>query len=310
MGLFTRSKKAKRVSPERKAEQERRAESARRGLTLMATMLVFCGLLAAFVAGVPRLERSLGAQAQAQPLKVAFQWPAGGAAPGETWLPIEVRDELLALAHAELERSPDPFSAQGLRGVGHALRRTGWFESIRAVTREAGGVVRVDAAWRDPAAVVRCEGIDYVVAKGGEVLPVAYQRGGSGRMAILGASLTPPKSGGRIVTGGVWPGTDVRAGLELLRTISNKPWRDQVVAVDVTEYLSKRTLALVTRWNGRIAWGGAPGESRPGEASTEAKLVRLDILVKEFGQIDAKRRLVEVAGPILLVDDTATANAQ
>ena len=29
-----------------------------------------------------------------------------------------------------------------------------------------------------------------------------------------------------------------------------------------------------------------------------------------IGQVDAKRRIVEVAGPILLVDDTATANAQ
>ncbi len=102
----------------------------------------------------------------------------------------------------------------------------------------------------------------------------------------------------------------MKAGLELLATIGGRPWRDQIVAVDVSEYLASRRLVLLTRWNGRAVWGGAPGESVPGEVSDQVKLRRLDVLAKEFGQVDAKRRIVEVAGPILLVDDTATANAQ
>jgi hypothetical protein len=102
----------------------------------------------------------------------------------------------------------------------------------------------------------------------------------------------------------------VKAGLDLLRLISTKPWRDQVAAVDVGEYLSKHRLVLVSKWNGRTVWGGAPDEVVPGEVPSDTKLRRIDVLVKEFGQVDAKRRIVEVAGPILLVDDTATATAQ
>lgn len=314
MGLLNR-KKAKRgpkaSSAAQEADRARRAEAARAGLTVFATVVVFGALAGGFVAGVPRMERVLDTDRPAPAAKVVFEWPqASGGAPGQTWLPQETRDELLAVAHQELDRIPDEFSAQGLQRAGEALLRTGWFERVSGVQREAGGVIHVVGMWRVPAAVVRRQNVDYLVARGGQMLPLAYQRDTSGRTAIIGAQLDPPKERGQVLQGGVWPGADVKAGLDLLTLIGAHSWRGQIVAVDVSEYLANRRLVLITRWNGRAVWGGAPGESVPGEVSDEVKLRRLDVLAKEFGQVDSKRRVVEVAGPILLVDDTATANAQ
>jgi hypothetical protein len=259
--------------------------------------------------GLPRLEQGAGVRAHAYPARVVIDWP-GTSKAGETWLPASVRDELLACAYQQLDRSPEPFSSQNLRAVGEALAQTGWFHHISAVRREPQGVIHVEADWRSPAAVVHRDTIDYLVARSGEILPIAFPTGSSPYRAVIGARLDPPKSGGRVLPGSPWPGADVRAGLDLLKLIETRPWRDQVIAVDVGDYLAQRRLVLISKWNGRTIWGCAPADSHPGEVATEVKLRRLDTLVREFGQVDAKRRIVEIAGPILLVDDTATANAQ
>jgi hypothetical protein len=92
--------------------------------------------------------------------------------------------------------------------------------------------------------------------------------------------------------------------------VSNRPWRSQVAAVDVGEYVSKKRLVLVTTAGGRILWGGAPLDSIPGEVTAEVKLKRLDVFQHQHGKIDGGYRVVEIAGPRTLVDVTATANAQ
>lgn len=315
MPFFKSKSKARRSeSAPKSADAARRAENARRGLALTATVVVFSTLALAYLVGVPRLQRTLGDRLVGGPLRVVFDWPPAPAKPGttvnDTWLPLEIRDELLAVAHQELERAPDLFTASGLKGVGEALLKTGWFDRIDAIRRENGGIVHIVGVWRAPAAVVRHGNIDYLVASAAQILPLAYPRDASGRVVIVGGQMPPAKAGGRVVQGGTWPGADVKAGLDLLTFISAKPWRNQIAAVDVSEYLSLRRLTLVTKWNGRVIWGGSPSDALPGEVPAKAKLVRMDILAKEFGQVDAKRRAVELAGPILLVDDTATANAR
>lgn len=279
-------------------------------LSVGASFFVFIGLLLTLLIWVPSMQSSLASRAAAGPSKVNIQWPQADPADksqdAKSWVPMPVRDELLALATRELEKHSDPYSPAGLHAVSDTLMGTGWFEEVTAVRRTAEGI-SIAAHWRTPAAVVRRNGVDYLISQGGYLLPVSYQRGQAPVIAIVGASQEPPMIGGQLAPGIVWAGDDIRAAISTLAAIAGRPWRNQVTAIDVSDYATKKKLALVTKWNGRAVIGGAPGDIVPGEVTLELKLRRLDELVRQFGQIDAKHRLVEVAGPVMLVDDVNTA---
>ncbi len=285
------------------------SDAFRRVFSVSAGVFVFVGLILAVLIWVPSMEASLASRAAAGPLKVAFAWPAAGNAksPTDTWVPPPVRDELTARAVSELERNANPYSAVGLRAVSESLLSTGWFESAPQVRRR-GETCEVNATWRTPAAVVRRDGVDYLISQAGHLLPVAYQRGQAPVIAITGAAHEPPASGGQVSPGSLWQGDDIRAALDTIAAISSRSWRDQIEAVDITEYAALRRITLVSRWSGRAVIGGAPRDSIPGEVAFDMKLRRIDELVRQFGQVDAKHRLVEVAGPVILVDDVTTAS--
>jgi hypothetical protein len=293
------------------AKAESRAEAvakAGRIATIGMSLAVGAGLVLGVFVGAPRLEAKLASRAAAAPVEIVFEWPAG--AGGESWLPRDLRDVMLASAYQELERHPDPFSAAALRGVSDAALKSGWIEQVRSVERLRTGSVHINAQWRVPTAVVRRDGSDYLVGKRGEVLPMVFKPDGSPLKAIVGATREPRLEGGRPAIGQIWPGSDVQAGLELLVLISSRPWADQVAAIDVGEYLSRKELVLVTRWNGKVVWGGAPSDTIPGQLSTASKLGRIDALYQRHSRIDVSKRLVDVTSVYTLVEDTATANAQ
>lgn len=307
MKVFKRKKKGK---ADRGAAREATANAVRQGLTIAAAALVFGGLAVGVVVGTPRLQAALAERAPQRVWRVEYEWPAAGADRPGTWLPEAVQRDLLRLAERELDRNPDPYSAEGLRRIAEAAAGTGWFDQIESVRREADGVVRVKGVWRTPAAVVRHDGRDFLVSRRGEVLPMTFEEGQSTLRAIVGGRLEPVRVNGRVLPGTVWPGADIRAGLDLLATVSSRPWASQIAAVDVSEYLSRKQLVLVTKRDGRVVWGAGVDETVPGEVSAEAKLKRLDYIQAHFGAVDARHRIVEIAGPRVLVDDTATANAR
>ena len=293
---------------------EKRSTALIAGATVGATVFVFGALGLGLLLGAPRLQERLSANVQRP--RVVFTWPAlstPGAdkkqpANAPTWVPPSVQDELLAAAQREIDKAPDPFSADGLRRIAESAAGSGWFEQITAVRREPDGIIRVAGQWRTPAAVIRKDN-DYVVARKGEVLPLAYERGAAPLKAIIGVRQDASKAAGRVIPGLSWPGADVQAGLDLLSMLAGRPWAAQVAAVDVSGYTSGRQLVIVTTSGGRIVWGGAPTDAIPGQVSAEIKLKRLDVLQHQFGAIDARHRIVEVAGPRTLVDDSVTANA-
>src|SRR5262245_24166973 len=190
MTLFRKRKETRKARESRAAA----ASAARRALSTGAATLVFGGLAAAFLVGAPRLQSSLAHRETAATLQVTFDWPpappstgpASNAAvqpvpgtPKRTWLPASVQDELLTAASNALEKNPDPFNPDGLRRVAEAAAGSGWFEEIRAVHREPGGIVRVSGQWRIPAAVIRRDGRDFLVSRKGEILPLAFEEVGS-----------------------------------------------------------------------------------------------------------------------------------
>lgn len=275
----------------------------RRILLIAGSSAVALGLAAATLLGLPRLAASTQARLAASPTRLSLAWPDGN------WLPQSERDRLMAIAVSALDAQPDPLRPAALARLGRALDDTGWFDRVGPIRRLPGGAVTVEAAWRVPVAVVRRDATDYLVSRDARVLPIAYPAGSSAYQAILGVHREPPLSGSQIAAGGLWPGDDIRAALDLLLLASSRPWRSQLAAVDASDYHDRKRLVLVTTTHGRAVWGGAPADSLPGEVSAIEKLRRLDALHARFGQIDAKHRLVEIGGPMLLVDNSATAEA-
>jgi hypothetical protein len=288
-----------------------------RTLTLTSSIAIFTGLACGTVFGLPRLQARLAKSLSEQPRSVRIDWPAReGAATGSdaTWMPTEVRDELTALVTGILDRDSDPFRVDSLTRISSALLETGWFEGIESVRRErdANGqpLVHIAGTWRIPAAVVRYAGVDYLVSWDAHVLPIAYPQGTSNQRAIVGVQKEPPRRAGEVVRGETWPGDDVRAGLQVLAMISSRPWASQIAGVDIGEYENHRRLSLVTTRQSRIVWGGAPSDTIPGEVGASVKLARLDALAARYeGKVDANERVVEIAGPVTLVDKSATAEA-
>ncbi len=306
-------------SPRRTRSQRLWESRAVKLLTWASSLAIFTALLLGITIGLPRLQARLAASLAESPRRIQIDWPALADSrptndPSATWVPPEVRDDLTALVQRFLDQEPDPFNARSLVAISGALRDTGWFERIIAVRRErdrAGDpILHIEAAWRTPAAVVRRNSVDYLISWDARVLPIAYPLGSSNQRAILGIAQDAPRSAGEIVRGELWPGEDLRAALDTLRLIASKPWAGQIASIDASEYAARKRLTLITARQSRIVWGGAPEDAVPGEVGATVKLARLDALAARYeGKIDANERVVEIAGPVTLVDKSASAEA-
>lgn len=293
---------------------------ARTVLAQAATALLLGAVVLAFVFGTPALQARVARTLPGGVPRVEFDWPMipgdGPGRPARTWLSPDMQAGLVRLAQETLAADPDALSTTALAGVGLALQGTGWFSSLESVRREPGHTVRVRGTWRLPAAVVRHGGLDHLVARGGELLPPTYLPGQSGQRVIIGASTPPTMREGKPVCGEVWGASrtgghkgmsDVQAGVALLELIGTRPWRDQVAAVDVSAYARQRRLEILTTSNGRVVWGGAPGEKVYGEASLETKLWRVMEINRRTGKIDAGQPSMDISGTIAMMDDTPLA---
>jgi hypothetical protein len=130
--------------------------------------------------------------------------------------------------------------------------------------------------------VVRDSDGDHLVDSGGKLLPMKFEKGSRPDViAITGAHFPRPQR-----LGMQWEGADVTAGLNLLRLINSKPWRRQVVEIDVKGYLTDGPIRVKTDKGCWIIWGGAPGEEPALEVLAEGKLHRLDFLFASHGRID------------------------
>jgi hypothetical protein len=226
-----------------------------------------------------------------------------------TWLPRQMREQILALADAQIDPNASPLSAEPLVRVGETLEKSGWFDGRPTVRRQASSRIVIAGQWRVPGAVVREGAKDHLISWDGKPMPVVYEARESKLKALLNVGVKPPVEGAPVDYTNAWPGEDVQAGLELLRVIAGKPWADQIVGVDLAEFGTNQTLSIVTTGKGRLNWGGRPDRPRLGEAGTRAKVATIDWLFKRFGSIDAGGRTIDVfwEGRPLEIDVSATA---
>jgi len=208
--------------------------------------------------------------------------------PAETsWLPEQFQEQLISLAKETMGDNADPLSREPLDRVAEALEATGWFVGRPGVFREPEGVLRVQAAWRIPAAVVRRGATDQLVSWDGYPMPVTYKADQSKLPVIHGVITGGPDGGVKSAFSRPWEGEEVSAALELLRLLSGKAWTSQVAGIDVKDLAATKRLTIMTRRGGRVIWGGRASKPLWGEISTASKLDRLAELQRKFNSIDA-----------------------
>ena len=242
-----------------------------------------------------------------------------------TWLAPQFQEELMTLAYKALGSDPDPLSREPLDAIGAAMERSGWFDGRPSVLRGEASEIVIRGNWRIPAAVVRfastpalaqapmtpaAEAKDYLISWDARPMPVVYPEGKSGLLVIRGVSNGPAKDdAGAIDYRAAWQGEDVEAGIELLRTLMNQPWRSQVAGIDVTDYASTKQLVIETTHKSRLVWGGRASKPLAGECSTQAKLGKINDLVAYTKRIDGDKGEIEIWWPInktLEIDRTAS----
>jgi len=293
-----------------KAKQPAIPATARltRAFVVSTTFLLAGGLVFGLLWGLQGLEARAATMVADHEITVDFAWPPlPGRAPDQpaaTWLPDQVRNDLLDIAYGHLGPDQRPFEPDAIEALSIALNDTGWFEAPPRVTRQPGARISVNGSWRIPGAVVRSDGKDHLISWKGELLPLSYERGLSGQRIILGAGAPrPTDSFGRPAFGQPWPGDDIKAALDLLSLIRPKAYWKQVTGIDTSQLSTLKRLVINTDTGSKVVWGSPPGVRAFGDQPDDAKLQRLDQLFQRWGRIDAGRRIVEVYGPIILVDD-------
>lgn len=266
-------------------------------------------------------EPKLGDKKTATTQNVAAKTNAAPRERPRTWLAAQFQEELMTLAYKAMGSDPDPLSRQPLDAIGAAMEESGWFDGRPNVARGETSEIVIKGNWRIPAAVVRYappqapggpvpEVKDYLVSWDARPMPVSYPEGKSGLLVIRGVELGPAKSGGDAIDyRAAWPGDDVQAGVELLRTLITQPWRSQITGVDVSDYAANRSLAIDTIHKTRLVWGGRASKPLAGECATHAKLGKINELVGYTKRVDGGKPEIELWWPInktLEIDRTAT----
>ena len=237
-----------------------------------AWVIGLAGVSTAWALAVPRLARSVQ-PVGIQQITIDFMEQ-----------PRWVNGDLLAMLDLTARRalSGEPLDRGGLVAAHSALLNTGWFESIAQVRRVEADLVEVHAVFAEPAAVIRDQEGDHLVDSAGRLLPRTYPHGGAqSQLVITGVHFDRPQR-----PGVRWDGADVVAALRLLRLIDQRPWRDQVAAIDANRFLEDETLLIRTDLGARIVWGSAPGEESALEVTAEGKLAYLDRAYADFARID------------------------
>ncbi len=231
--------------------------------------------------GVPRLENYASRQRQVDVVEVSFHDPPA-------WMHGDLELSLMLKAQAEL--SGDPLNREELTAVRQSLLSTGWFSDITQVRRISQHSVEVEGKFVDPYAVVRDRDGDHLIDPFGSLLPRSYPVGGAPQfITVTGVHFPRPPRPGKS-----WDGGDITAALRMLRVIDHQSWRQQVIEVDVSDYLQDHRVDLITAQGGRVIWGSPPGEERPLEALADFKLRLLEEQFQRSGYIDAGLPLLDL----------------
>ncbi|MEX0887331.1 MAG: hypothetical protein WD009_12925 [Phycisphaeraceae bacterium] len=311
MGWFLTRKKRPRKGQRKSVKADNAAtprwslERTARLVRVMAMLALVLGLTGGWYLGEQAL-RGYVADRHIEPLTAAdielHDAPA--------WMTQAVRDRLQDFVADHVEPAPlDPVS---LRAAAEALAHDPWVREVRQVRRRADGRIEVDAAYREPVAVIQGRDGYHLVDADAVRLPGLYLRHQidalveqTGIALITGVASAPPARPGQ-----AWPGSDVRAALDLVRLLDGEPYLEQIRRFDVASRDARGRLHLTLHTDaGLVRWGLPPGQERAIEPDADVKRRWLAQLYDARGDIDAGGRIVHLYGATIKVSDPATSPA-
>lgn len=249
-------------------------------MVAIAWLIFLGGLATAWVKGVPQLQALAAKQRRVSSHDVVVQF-----ANQPVWVKGDLADTLMRTAQTNI--GGDPLVRDDLIAVRENLLSTGWFDAIDQVRRVDEDLVEVTAQFVKPYTIIRDDHGDHLVDFDGKLLPKSYNPGARRAfhfVAISGVRFARPSS-----PGVQWEGTDVIAGIRLMRLIDTQRWRDQIAEIDVSGYLNDEPIKLRTTKGCTIVWGGAPGEEPALEIFADEKIARLNYLNQRYGRVDANQ---------------------
>ncbi|MCC7406794.1 MAG: hypothetical protein IT442_01905 [Phycisphaeraceae bacterium] len=187
----------------------------------------------------------------------------------------------------------DPLDRFALRRALAALHAQPWVAGAERVERQGQNVL-VWATYRRPVALVEWRGAYYLTATSGHRLPGVYTGEQASRVGlpVLEKVSSPPPGEGEM-----WPGEDLRAGLDLAVFLEGQPFTEQVRAIAVHDERGQVRPVLLTRNpGGRVYWGRPLGQESPVEVDGQTKLKKLLAVYAQRGSIDAGGKRVHVYG--------------
>jgi hypothetical protein len=214
------------------------------------------------------------------------------------WMNPKIAEQVLSAAQPLV---PSPATdRQALADRAVALSRSPWVRSVKSLRRTYGSapgdVIEIDAEFRTPVAMVRWQESFWYVDADGVRLPERFNpsqvqqmtaTGGRPLFRIIEGVAHFPEDVGK-----PWPGKDLRAGLELIALLSDKPYADQITRVDVANYdgrvnANESQINLITRYDTQVRWGQAPS-SRAFfvEQRVDRKLDVLQQACRQTGRVD------------------------
>ncbi|MFW6133146.1 MAG: cell division protein FtsQ/DivIB [Planctomycetota bacterium] len=270
---------------------------------------LICVVTVAAVVGVGYGLRQLRRYVMAQP---SYAENVAGVvlADRPEWMDDVVAAEIRTRLTLAAGRTPSTFDPDLAERVYAEARRCPWIRRVDEVRiRRApvdaddgamsGGRIVVAAEYRKPVAQAVGPGGERYIDVEGIVLPTDSARLQAGRwrmIRITGLRAPAPESGV------VWPGDDLTAGLDVLRLLADRPYFDQITAIDVSNFRHRynraepsiRLVAVDGQAVTEIRFGDLPDSNLPpvGAPSLDRRLGYLDSWYRRNG-----RRL---AGPTYL----------
>jgi len=188
----------------------------------------------------------------------------------------------------------DPLQGRGLEAAALALRHEPWISQVQQVRRTPGGIIKVTATYRQPAAIIADRNGYHLIDTQGVWLDGPINRATSrwsNLPLITGVSAGPPTAYGQ-----TWKGSDYTAALNLYALLAHEPYAPQITAYDTSHRDQMGRLWLVLYTNGpAVVWGLPPGDERSIEPQAPIKISALrDWALAHHGRIDTTAEIVWV----------------
>ena len=205
---------------------------------------------------------------------------------------------------AAIARPSGPHSAfdhQMLVDTRRALEANPWVSKVYDVRRVfgemPGDTVEIDCEYRVPVALVKWNSSYWLVDRDGFKLPEQYDPQDVPKIVVVndgivdiriidGVHHSPPAAGKK------WQGDDLAGGLEMISLLSDKPFAQEILKINVSRFGNARDphIVLVTKHGTEVRWGRTPSESDRDpfiEVSAATKLDYLKKIYTQYGRVDA-----------------------